>query len=82
MPNQLLGLRLPEGLRRSGLPWLICPAMLALMGTKSRDPVLRQRCKDCPEVRGYPYKQSHLVALRRTKISASDPPSYWWPGER
>jgi len=24
----------------------------------------------------------HLVALRRTKISASDPPSYWWPGER
>jgi hypothetical protein len=25
------------------------------------------RCKDCPEVRGYPYKRSHLVALRRTK---------------
>ena len=40
------------------------------------------RCKDCYEVRGYPYKRSHLVALRRTKISASDPPSYWWPGER
>jgi len=40
------------------------------------------RCKDCSEVRGYPYKRSHLVALRRTKISASDPPSYWWPGER
>jgi len=36
------------------------------------------RCKDCSEVRGYPYKRSHLVALRRTKISASDPPSYWW----
>src|SRR6187397_2725150 len=22
------------------------------------------RCKDCSEVRGYPYKRSHLVALR------------------
>ena len=40
------------------------------------------RCKDCSEVRGYPYKRSHLVALRPTKISASDPPSTWWPGER
>jgi hypothetical protein len=40
------------------------------------------RCKDCSHVRGYPYKRSHLVALRPTKISASDPPSRWWPGER
>src|SRR5581483_12426825 len=40
------------------------------------------RCKDCSQVRGYPYKRSHLVALRSTKISASDPPSIWWPGER
>jgi hypothetical protein len=40
------------------------------------------RCKDCSEVRGSPYKRSHLVALRITKISASDPPSTWWPGER
>jgi hypothetical protein len=40
------------------------------------------RCKDCSEVRGYPYKRSYLVALRSTKISASDPPSFWWPGER
>jgi hypothetical protein len=40
------------------------------------------RCKDCSEVRGYPYKRSHLVALRPTKISANDPPSTWWPGER
>jgi hypothetical protein len=31
---------------------------------------------------GYPYKRSHLVALRPTKISALDPPSTWWPGER
>jgi hypothetical protein len=40
------------------------------------------RCKDCSEVRGYPYKRSHLVALRPNKISAQDPPSTWWPGER
>jgi hypothetical protein len=40
------------------------------------------RCKDCSQVRGYTYKRSHLVALRPTKISASDPPSIWWPGER
>ena len=40
------------------------------------------RCKDCSEVRGYAYKRSHLVALRVSKISASDPPSTWWPGER
>ena len=40
------------------------------------------RCRDCSQVRGHPYKRSHLVALRRTKISASDPPSTWWPDER
>ncbi|MEY9415111.1 hypothetical protein ABIF69_001553 [Bradyrhizobium japonicum] len=40
------------------------------------------RCKDCSQVRGYPYKRSSLVALRPTKISASSPPSRWWPGER
>jgi hypothetical protein len=40
------------------------------------------RCNDCSEVRGYSYKRSHLAALRRTKISASDPPPYWWRGER
>src|ERR1700746_902388 len=40
------------------------------------------RCKDCSEVRGYPYKRSHLVALRATKISADDLRSTWWPGER
>jgi hypothetical protein len=31
---------------------------------------------------GATYKRSHLVALRATKITASDPPSHWWPGER
>ena len=38
------------------------------------------RCKDCR--RFYPYKRSCLVALRPNKISASDPSSTWWPGER
>lgn len=28
------------------------------------------RCKDCSQVRGYPYKRSHLVSLRPTMISA------------
>jgi hypothetical protein len=36
------------------------------------------RCKDC----SVPYKRSHLVALRATKISAMNPASTWWPGER
>lgn len=40
------------------------------------------RCKDCSQVRGYSYKRSHLVALRPMKISASDPATTWWPGER
>ena len=40
------------------------------------------RCKDCSQVRGYPYKRSHLVALRSTRISASEPPTTWWPGGR
>jgi hypothetical protein len=38
-------------------------------------------CKDCSQLQGRPYKRSHLVALRPTKISANDPPSTWWPGE-
>jgi hypothetical protein len=40
------------------------------------------RCKDRSGIRGYPHKRSHLVALRATKITASDPPSTRWPGER
>jgi hypothetical protein len=40
------------------------------------------RCRDCSRVRGYAYKRSHLVALRSRRISASDPVSMWWPGER
>jgi len=40
------------------------------------------RCSDCSQVRRHPYKRSHLVALGPTKITASDPRSTWWPGER
>ncbi|UWU72477.1 hypothetical protein [Bradyrhizobium sp. NC92] len=40
------------------------------------------RCKDCSQLRRRPYKRSELVALRPTKISASQPPTTWWPGER
>lgn len=40
------------------------------------------KCQDCSRLRGYPYKRSHLVALRATPISANDPPSYTFPGER
>jgi len=40
------------------------------------------RCQQCSELQGRPYKRSHLIALRPTKISASDPASHWWPGER
>ena len=40
------------------------------------------RCKDCSRLQGRPYKRSHLVALRPSKISANDPASTWWPSER
>jgi hypothetical protein len=40
------------------------------------------RCKHCSELQGRPFKRSHLVALRTTKISAQNSASIWWPGER
>lgn len=40
------------------------------------------RYKDCSQVRGFAYKQNQLVALRQSKISASNLPAVWWPGER
>src|SRR5689334_24350884 len=40
------------------------------------------RCKDCSRLTGRPYKRSHLVALRPTRISATNPASTWWPGAR
>jgi hypothetical protein len=48
---------------------------------KSR-PSLRGDDKVRWELQRRPFKRSHLVALRPTKISASEPPSMWWPGER
>jgi hypothetical protein len=53
-----------------------------VIGTPIHELERYMRCKDCSQLRGYPYKRSHLVALRPTKISAKDPPSEWWPGER
>ena len=40
------------------------------------------RCRQCSELQRHPFKRSHLVALRTAKISAEEPPSSWWPGER
>jgi hypothetical protein len=40
------------------------------------------RCKDCSRLQGRPFKRSHLVALRQKIISADDPASACWPGER
>ena len=40
------------------------------------------RCKDCSRLQGRPFKRSHLVAVRQTKISANDPASTLFPGER
>jgi hypothetical protein len=37
------------------------------------------RCKECSQVRRYPYKRSELIALRSTRISAD---SETWPGDR
>ena len=40
------------------------------------------RCKDCSLLRRHPYKRSQLIALRPTKISATNPASATWPGDR
>lgn len=40
------------------------------------------RCKDCSQARGYPFKRSQLIALRSAKISADNPASEMWPGDR
>jgi len=40
------------------------------------------RCKECSRQQRHPFKRGHLVALRTSKISAMNPPSTWWPGER
>jgi hypothetical protein len=60
------------------------PRTLGCKGPAQPSPALGDAINagDCSQVRGYAYKLSHLVALRLTKISANDPPSTWWPGER
>jgi hypothetical protein len=52
--------------------------------TVALDIVRRPKTTPVHELTGarYAYKRSHLVALRTSKISATDPPSTWWPGER
>ena len=73
-------------LSRSGVPWFRhAPYRCAHIRPKTtpiHEPERYMRCKDCSQIRGYPQKRSHLVALRATKISATDPPATWWPGER
>jgi hypothetical protein len=69
------------------MPWLQhAPDPLDIVRRPKAAPVHEleryMRCKDCSEIRGYPYMRSHVVALRRAKISADDPPSTSWPGER
>jgi hypothetical protein len=78
----------PDAQKYEGMPtvWLTTNVALDIVRQPKSTPIHEleryMRCKDCSQVRGYPYKRSHLVALRTTKISASDPPSTWWPGER
>jgi hypothetical protein len=54
----------------------------AQVGTPIHELERYMQCKNCAQVRGYAHKRSHLVAIRHRKISASYPPSTWWPGER
>jgi hypothetical protein len=42
----------------------------------------RPHCKDCSDRAGYRVKRGQLVSLRQVPISATAPPSVWWPGER
>ena len=71
---------------RAGRAIVQCTVILDIVRRPKSTPIHEleryMRCKDCSQVRGYPYKRSHLVALRTTKITASNPPSTWWPGER
>jgi hypothetical protein len=62
--------------------WVTCEYAADNSVRGDADETAGMRCKDCSEIRGYPFKRSHLVALRPTKISPSDPPSSWWRGER
>ena len=62
-------------LSRSEMPWLQhapdrCPRhRAATEGNAGPRTGTLHALPDCSEVRGYPYKRSHLVALRATKIT-------------
>ena len=89
-PSPALGDALNAGYRYLEVRCLGCdthqPVALDIVRRPKATPIHEleryMRCKYCSEVRGYPFKRSHLVALRATIITASDPPSTWWPGER
>jgi hypothetical protein len=70
----------------AGYPYLEVTVALNIVRRPKTRPIHEleryMRCRDCSQVRGYPYKRSHLVALRTTKITADSPPSTWLPGER
>src|SRR5260370_36770846 len=48
----------------------------------AEDRIMRGELAKYHEQTVKPRQAQPLVALRPTKISASDPPSSWWPGER
>lgn len=90
-PSPMLGDALNAGYRFLEVRCLGCDTnqtvdLTIIRRPKDRTPIHEleraMRCKQCSQLRGYPYKRSCLVALRRNKISASDPQSTWWPGER
>jgi hypothetical protein len=89
-PSPMLGDALNAGFRYLGVRCADCDMHSAVDLTTVRrpkttpihEPERRMACKDCSQVRGYRYKRGQLVALRQTPISASEPPSVWWPGER
>jgi len=64
------------------LAFLAFFAFLAMIETPTERCNLSEMPQEIKRLKRYPYKRSHLVALRTTKISARDPPSTWWPGER
>lgn len=90
-PSPMLGDALNAGYRYLGVKCLGCEChstvdLTIIRRPKETTPIhaleRALRCKDCSQVRRYPFKRSHLVALRSTPISVSDPPTYCWPGER
>lgn len=89
-PSPALGDALNGGYRYLEVPCLGCDThqtvSLDIVRRPKTTPIHEleryMRCTDCSQDRGYPFKRSHLVALRPNKIAADDPPSTWWPGER